>query len=111
MGAPLGNVNRNKGISLINAIQAACHQDGSARLRQGVNVLLQRFADKGGIREAEFIRDTLDGRPTQQVSLTDQSDTLTSLQVLFVDAAARLAQSREKTIEHEPVPSLPIKSE
>ena len=106
MAGAYGNTNRvRKG--LIHVLQVANERDDYSRLRQGCEQLLNRFSKEGGVRDAEFIRDTLDGRPTQQVSLTDQSDTLTSLQVLFVDAAARLAQSREKTIEHESVlPSL-----
>jgi hypothetical protein len=85
-------------------------------MRKGVNVLLQRFSKEGGIREAEFIRDTLDGKRSLFDMQGIDSTALTSLQVLFVDAVSRLEQAKnertieqlpERQIEGEVVPSKP----
>lgn len=105
-GVP-GNVNASKAYGLIRQLRAACEQDDFQRLRKGANKLLQRFSEDGNVRDAEFLRDTLDGRPTQRLDLSEDNP-LTSLQVLFVNAATRLAQQTtlpspevQRTIEHE----------
>ena len=97
-----GNVNRAKGISLINAIQAECGRDSSYKLRQGVRRLLIRFAEHGSVADAQFLRDSLDGRPGQQLSITGNSDALTSLQVLFVQALTDRLQSNQSLTLDQP---------
>ena len=98
MGAPIGNTNRLKGASLLTVLQAECARDGSHRLRQGVRTLLSRFAKEGNRLDAEFLRDSLDGRPGQQLSITGNSEALTSLQVLFVQALTDRLQSNQQLI-------------
>ena len=102
MGAPLGNVNRAR-IGLVHVLTVANERDDYTRLRKGVNKLLDRFSKEGGIREAEFIRDTLDGKPNQRIEMNgDSNQALTSLSVLFVEAAQRLADQRQGlTIEQK----------
>lgn len=96
MGAPIGNVNGIIKASLTHALKVAIQQDNGARLRKGVNRLLQRFQEEGGLGDATFIRDTLDGKPNQRIEMNgDSNQALTSLSVLFVEAAQRLADQRQ----------------
>ena len=108
MAAPFGNVNGARDYGLIRQLRIACEQDNYTKMRRGVQALLKRFAETGGIREAEFLRDTLDGRPQQRIDLQgDSGNALASLQVLFVEAAQRLADSQRPAIEGEKGPILP----
>ena len=105
MGAPIGNVNGIIKASLTHALKVAIQQDNGARLRKGVNRLLQRFQEEGGLGDATFIRDTLDGKPNQRIEMNgDSNQALTSLSVLFVEAAQRLADSRQGVLieQNEP---------
>ena len=104
MGAAIGNLNQSKGASLLRTLQYECAKDGSHRLRQGVRRLLERFSKEGSRADAEFLRDSLDGRPGQQLTITGESEGLTSLQVLFVQALTDRLQSNQSLIPSpEPV--------
>ena len=104
MGAPFGNLNRAKEASLIRILQAECYQDNNKRIRQGVRKLLERFKEHGSLADATFLRDSLDGRPGQQLTITGESEGLTSLQVLFVQALTDRLQSNQSLIPSpEPV--------
>lgn len=97
-----GNLNGQKREGLAHVLRALCVREDYARLRSGCEVMLNRYAKEGGIREAEFIRDTLDGRPKQAIDLQgDNGNALTSLQVLFVDAATRIANAQAARIEQQ----------
>ena len=105
MGAPKGNINRLRGHLFHNALIEACEQDNYGRLRQGVKLVLKRWQAEGNIRDGEFIRDTLDGRPGQRIELSgENAQGLSSLAILFVDAAARLVGEQPTALAHSTAP-------
>ena len=62
----VGNTISSKGRLVERTIERALAQDDHKRLRAGVEKLLDLFAE--GERWAmEYVRDTLDGRPTQRI--------------------------------------------
>ena len=98
-GAPLGSRNAAKGRLVEQALKRAVMADDGATLRRGVEKQLEKFAD-GDQQAANWVRDTLDGRPKQTVDFENEDNPLTSLQVLFVDAATRLANAQAERLEH-----------
>jgi hypothetical protein len=96
----IGNVNAaHKG--LLHCLQVACAKEDYARLRKGVSKLLTRFAEHGAVADAIFIRDSLDGKRSMFDLQGIDSNGLTSLQVLFVEAAVKLSQeANQRVIEH-----------
>ena len=73
--------------------------DDGRKLRLGVEKQLENFAD-GDQQAANWVRDTLDGKPKQSIDVSNDDNPLTSLQVLFVDAATRLANAQADRLEH-----------
>lgn len=70
-GAPEGNQNAAKSRVFHDAMRKACVQDDFKRIRQGVEAALDKAAE--GERWAlELVRDTLDGKPKQQVEVAGE---------------------------------------
>jgi hypothetical protein len=68
-----GNQAAAKGRKIEKMIERACLQEDDKRLRQGVEVLLDKVAE--GERWAlEFLRDSTDGKPRQAVDVGGQQD-------------------------------------
>ena len=71
MAAPEGNQNAAKSRVFHDAMRKACVQEDFKRLRAGVDVALDKAAE--GERWAlELVRDTLDGKPKQQVEVAGE---------------------------------------
>lgn len=65
-GAPIGNKNGEKSRVFHDAMRRACVQENFKRINQGVEQALTKAAE--GERWAlELVRDTLDGKPKQQI--------------------------------------------
>lgn len=61
-----------------NAIKRAVVQDDGAKLRKMVDTMLD-LACEGDVQAAVFIRDSLDGKPTQAVEVSDTTHASASL--------------------------------
>lgn len=71
MTAPIGNKNAEKSRVFYDAVRKACVQEDYKRLRQGADELLNKAAE--GERWAlEMLRDTMDGKPKQQVEVAGE---------------------------------------
>lgn len=70
-GAPLGNQNAAKAKVFGDALRKACVQEDFKRLREGVEQLLEQ-ASCGERWALEMVRDTLDGKPKQQVEVAGE---------------------------------------
>lgn len=68
MGAPKGNINAAKYKPLYDALRKAIVQDDRARLDAGAQRLLDKYAE-GDLQAAQFVRDTLEGKPAQSVAI------------------------------------------
>ena len=86
MAAPIGNNYAAKGRRVEKMIERALEQEDSRRLRQGVEALLDKVAE--GERWAlEFVRDSLDGKPTQRVEGSGENgEFIQKVLIEFVDA-------------------------
>lgn len=67
-GAPKNNQNAKKGRILEDMLRNCAAREDYKRLRQGCEVLLNRFAE-GDDFACGFVRDTLDGKPKQALDL------------------------------------------
>ena len=65
-GAPKGNQNAVKGIRMARIIEGICAEEEYRRLKLGVDKQLDKFAE-GNLPAGEFVRDTVDGKPSQTV--------------------------------------------
>ena len=83
MGAPLGNQNASKGKMVYDALRKAIVQNPN-KLEDGIEKVLSAFQD-GEPWAAQFVRDTLDGKPAQSIDVGGQPDNpiRTSLTVEF----------------------------
>jgi len=73
MAFEVGNKLAAKGRKVEKMIERALLQEDDKRLRQGIECLLDKVAE--GERWAlEFVRDTLDGKPKQQLDLANADD-------------------------------------
>jgi len=68
MGAPLGNRNAAKGRRMARLIEGICAEEEYKRITQGIHKQLDAFA-AGDLKAGEFVRDTTDGKPAQQLDL------------------------------------------
>ncbi len=84
MGAPIGNTNSAKSKLFHDTIRKACVQEDYKRLREMADALLTKAAE-GDLQAATIIRDTLDGKPKQQVEVSgeDGGPVAMSLSVSF----------------------------
>ena len=64
----LGNTASAKGRRVEKLIERACLQDDDKRLRQGVEQVLDLFA-QGDKWAVEYVTDRLDGKPRQSMDL------------------------------------------
>lgn len=67
MGAPLGNQNAAKGRRMARILESVCAEDEYKLLKEGARKALEQFA-AGDIKSGEFVRDTVDGKPTQTIA-------------------------------------------
>lgn len=72
-GAPVGNKNASKSRVVEQALKRAAINEDWKRLHKGIEKVWDAAAE-GDHWALEFIRDTLDGRPAQQVSLGGDED-------------------------------------
>ncbi len=85
MGAPVGNLNAAKGQKYIyEALRKALVQDDKKRLAIGMEKVLD-LVSEGDPWAMSFVRDTLDGKPAQSVTVSGDADNplLTQLNVSF----------------------------
>lgn len=84
MGAPVGNTNAAKSKAFYGALSRAIAQDDGARLRAAAEKLLD-LASEGEQWAVKELRDTLDGKPAQSVTLGGDADNPInhSIRVLF----------------------------
>ena len=113
-----GNQLARKQRYVTDAIKRAVKQDDGARLRQMVEVQLDNAA-AGDLASATWIRDSLDGKPAQQVTLSGDDDAplvVRTIQMVIVKSSEinELAQPSkefqilgEKEGELPPLPTLP----
>lgn len=93
MGAPKGNDYGSRHHFVSSILRRECLSDNGARLRAGMRHIVDRFQADGNLADGQFIRDTLDGKPKQQVALdAEGAGQLQSLQVMFVQAIAQAGQ-------------------
>lgn len=71
MGAPYGNMNASKYKPLYDALRKAIVQDDRARLDVGAQKLLDKVAE-GDLQATQFVRDTLEGKPAQAMTLANE---------------------------------------
>ena len=93
MAAPFGNTNGRKGKVIEHQLRQAAAGDDYKRVRQGCEKMLNLYA-KGDPFAVTWVRDTLDGRPTQRLDVGSDDNALTSLQVLFVQSIQDHTQPR-----------------
>ena len=87
-GAPVGNKNAQKSKAFHDAMRKVCVQEDYRRIAQGIEVVLDKAAE--GERWAlELARDTLDGKPKQQVEVSGDEDN--PLRLLMSQIAGRSA--------------------
>lgn len=80
-GAPVGNDYATKAKVFHDAVRKACVQEDWKRVNQGVNELLHKVAE--GERWAlELLRDTLDGKPKQQIEATGEDGGPLTVQII-----------------------------
>ncbi len=84
MGAPVGNQNAVKAKIVGDALRKLAVQDDSKRLRAGLEKVMSAF-EAGEPWAAQFVRDTLDGKPAQSIDVGGQADNpiVTALNVTF----------------------------
>jgi hypothetical protein len=71
MAATNGNQYRATAKIISDALRKAAVQDDFKRIRQMCETLMDNAAE-GDIQAAQFIRDTLDGKPKQQVEVSGE---------------------------------------
>lgn len=76
----VGNAHGAKARRVERMLERALAQDDGRRLRQGCEAILNLFA-QGERWACEFVRDTLDGKPTQRVDV-EANVTMSSIGVL-----------------------------
>ena len=74
MAAPLGNQNAAKCKLVHDELRKLVIQDDGKRLRKGLEKVLTAF-EAGEPWAAQFVRDTLDGKPAQSVTVSGDEDT------------------------------------
>lgn len=85
MGAPAGNLNALKGQKYVyDALRKALVQDDKQRLPAAMEKVLT-LASEGERWALEFVRDTLDGKPAQTMTVAGDNDNplVTELHVRF----------------------------
>jgi hypothetical protein len=84
MGAPIGNNNAAKSKAFYGALSRAIAQDDGKRLRAAAEKLLDLAAEGEGWAVKE-LRDTLDGKPAQSVTVAGDAENpvQTTMRVLF----------------------------
>lgn len=68
-----GNKAAAKGRTVEKLLERILLQEDSRRLRQGLEVLMNKVAD-GDQRALEFVTDRLDGKPKQAIDVGGQQD-------------------------------------
>ena len=81
MAAPEGNQNAAKSRAFHDAMRKACVQEDYKRINNGIEELLNK-ASSGERWALELCRDTLDGKPKQQVELSGDADSPLTVQVV-----------------------------
>ena len=84
MGAPAGNQNAAKSKLVHDALRKLAVQEDYKRLNKGLERVMDAF-EAGEPWAAQFVRDTLDGKPAQSIDVGGQPDNpiRTSLTVEF----------------------------
>lgn len=81
---------------ITEAIKRAIKQDNGKRIRAGIEKLLD-LAATGDLPALTYLRDTIQGRPSQQVTLADEDGTPTFTQIRMVivkpDSAMKIIES------------------
>jgi len=72
IGNTLGQGNRKK-MLVTEHIQRAIVQDDAKRLRQGIEIVLDQAAT-GDLQALTYIRDTIQGKPAQAVTVSGDDD-------------------------------------
>ena len=85
MGAPVGNANGAKQRKFYDAMMRAAASDDFARLRQIAEKTLT-LAEEGESWAVTIVRDTLDGKPKQQVELSGDADNPLAVALVGADA-------------------------
>ena len=88
MGAPTGNQNASKSRVVHDALRKISLQEDHKRLRDGIEIVLDK-ASEGDMFAIQFVRDTLDGKPKQQVELSGDAENPVTIQEIkrtIVDA-------------------------
>lgn len=70
-GAPVGNQNAAKSRMVEQMLRKAAVQEDWTRLKQGIERVWDAFA-AGEQWAVQFVRDTMDGKPAQQIIATDE---------------------------------------
>jgi hypothetical protein len=70
-GAPLGNKHAKRAAVIRHCLGDVLREDKREQLYAGLRAIY-RSAGKGDLKCMEFIRDSLDGKPAQQVEVTGQ---------------------------------------
>jgi hypothetical protein len=97
MAAPPGNQNALKSKLVHDELRKLAVQDDFRSLRAGLGKVMSAF-EAGEPWAAQFVRDTLDGRPSQSVTMTEEEAPMfTSIRMVIVNAESEPM----KVIEHE----------
>ena len=85
MAAPVGNQNAAKCKLVHDELRKLVIQDDGKRLRKGLDKVLTAF-EAGEPWAAQFVRDTLDGKPPQSVTLTgdDEVPVIAAIRMVIV---------------------------
>lgn len=83
-GAPEGNQNAKKGKLFHDELRKALIQDDLRRLRAGIEVLMDKAAE-GDRFAIELIRDTMDGKPKQQMEVSGEDGAPLTVQIVRFD--------------------------
>ena len=91
MAAPLGNQNAAKGRRMARIFEGICAEEEYKRITAGINKQLDAFA-AGDLKAGEFVRDTTDGKPAQQLHLAGGLDLTTRAVEMSDDELAAIAK-------------------
>ena len=112
MALPMPSEYAQKRYLIGPALRREVLSDNGERVRRGMALVVDRFASNGNLADGQFIRDTLDGKPKQQLDISSQDNGLQSLQVMFVQAiAGAVAEQQAQLDEASPVQGLTVEME
>lgn len=107
MAAPIGNQNASKSRLVHDELRKLAAQDNFKRLRAGLNKVMNAF-EAGEPWAAQFVRDSLDGRPAVAVTVTsDDTPVISMIRMVIVPPPNEIKLIEGENVVQEAPPPLP----